>query len=331
MKIKLFIATMAALTSISCIKENSVSFTEASSKKEKVALTVSVDTPITKALTADTPEESKVNNVQILVFRGDGAMDAYKEAATSPVNNVSCTAGARTIYAVVNYHASLKDIKDLSELNAKMFSFSDEKLGGFQMIGKTTHNVSASNATVDIKVSRAVAKIHFTNIKTDFQAKAYKNMPFKVTKIYAINITEKYQVTYPSTVMAPAINKAKLNTGLEANAKTLLLYQPALPMSVTNGAAPISVDKSFYVYPNHSTIEADKTRIVVEATLGSKTYYYPLTFADKIKANTYYDIRSLVITRPGSDNPNIPVITGDCGFKVNVIDWTTGKEINPTI
>ena len=69
----------------------------------------------------------------------------------------------------------------------------------------------------------------------------------------------------------------------------------------------------------------------MEATLGNKTYYYPLTFADKIKANTLYDIKNLIIKRPGSDNPNIPVITGDCGFKVNVIDWTTGETLNITI
>ena len=329
MKTKLIFAAMTAIAMLSCRKE--IPSASPSLLSEKVQLTINVDVPQTRVTTADTPEESKVNDIQILVFRLDGALDAYKRESSSPISGISCTAGQRNIYAVVNFPTDLCSVKTENELRGKTFAFYDEKLNGFQMIGKTTHNVSASNATVQISVQRAVAKIHFNGIKTDFQDKAYKKMPFKVTKIYAINITEKYQVTYPSTVMAPAINKAKLNTGLAANAKTLLLYQPASPMAVTNGAAPISVDRSFYVYPNYSTIEYNKTRIVVEATLGSKTYYYPLTFADKIKANTLYDIKNLIIKRPGSDNPNIPVITGDCGFKVNVIDWTTGETLNITI
>lgn len=324
------IAAMAALALASCKKEALVNHSEPAGS-ERVELTVNVGGEQTKATTADTPEEAKINSIQILVFREDGSIDAYKQATSSPVSGVSCTAGSRTIYAVANCPEGLSSVKSLSELNARKFAFTNENLNGFQMIGNTTKRITAADGNASVTVDRAVAKIHFTNIKTDFQAPAYQGMAFKVTKIYAINVVGNYQVTYPTTVAAPTVNKARLDASLAAGPKSLLLYQPATPTAVTNGATATSVDKSFYVYPNYSTAEADKTRIVVEATLGGKTYYYPLTFSNTIKANTYYDITSLVIKRPGSDNPNTPVIVKDCDFTVVVSDWTTGETISPSI
>lgn len=329
MKTNFILAAMAVFALVSCQKEINVK--SPVNQEESVQLTVNVGSAETKAVTADTPEESQLNDIQVLVFRQDGAIDAYKKATASPVTGVSCTSGSRTIYAVVNCPTDLSTVKSLSELEAKTFAFADEKLGGFQMIGKTVKNISAADGDATINVDRAVAKIHLTNIKTDFQASAYQSMPFQVTKIYAINVTGNYAVTYPSSVVAPTVNVAKLDATLSGNPKALLLYEPSAPMAVTNGADAISIDKSFYVYPNYSTIESNKTRIVVEVTLGGTTYYYPLTFGTSIKANTYYDITGLVIKRPGSDDPNVPVVSKDCGFNINVIDWTTGETISPSI
>lgn len=329
MKTKFILPTMAVLALISCQKETTVN--SPVNQRERVQLTVNVGSAGTKAVTADTPEEAKVNDIQILVFRPEGNLDAYKKAAVSPVDGVSCTAGLRTIYAVVNCPTDLSAVKNLAELNAKTFAFANEKPGGFQMIGTTSKNITATDGNASLTVDRAVAKIHLSNIKTDFQAPAYQDMPFKVTRIYAINVTGNYAVTYPTSTNAPTVNVGRLDQGLNANQEALLLYEAQAPIDVTNGAAATAIDKSFYVYPNYSNMEGKKTRIVVEASLGSKLCYYPLTFDGAIRHNTYYDITGLVIMRPGSEDPNTPVITKDCDFTVNVSDWTTGEAMSTTI
>lgn len=329
MKSKFIYAAMTVFAFCACQKESEIK--SPINLGERVELTVNVGSAQTRAVTADTPEESKVNSIQVFVFRPDGTVDAYKKASASPVTGVSCTAGTRTIYAVVNCPTDLSTIKSLTDFNAKTLAFANEKLGGFQMVGNTSKNITLDDANVTLTVDRAVAKIHLSNIKLDFQAAVYKNMPFKITRIYAINVIGNYAVTYPTSVVAPSVNVAKCGTSLSADSKVLLLWQPSSPITVTNGADATSIDRSFYVYPNYSTIEGNKTRIVVEATLGGTTYYYPLTFGTSIKANTYYDITGLLIKRQGSDNPNVPVVTKDCVFNVNVIDWSTGESINPSI
>ena len=39
-------------------------------------------------------------------------------------------------------------------------------------------------------------------------------------------------------------------------------------------------------------------------------------------ANKSYEIAEVVLTRPGSDNPDEPVSFADATFSITVIDWT---------
>ena len=67
MKTKLIFAAMTAIAMLSCRKE--IPSASSAFLVEKVQLTINVDVPQTRAMTADTPEESKVNDIQILVFQ----------------------------------------------------------------------------------------------------------------------------------------------------------------------------------------------------------------------------------------------------------------------
>ena len=63
------------------------------------------------------------------------------------------------------------------------------------------------------------------------------------------------------------------------------------------------------------------TRIVIETTLGTSKYYYPINLPE-MADNKSYEIEEVVLTRPGSDNPDEPVSFADATFSINVIDWT---------
>ena len=50
----------------------------------------------------------------------------------------------------------------------------------------------------------------------------------------------------------------------------------------------------------------------------------------RVDQNTAYDI-SLTVTRPGSDSPDKPVDTQAAEFKIQVVDWADGGDINEVI
>ena len=41
-----------------------------------------------------------------------------------------------------------------------------------------------------------------------------------------------------------------------------------------------------------------------------------------LERNKSYEIELVKVTRPGSDDPDVPVSFADATFEVNVIDWT---------
>jgi hypothetical protein len=61
---------------------------------------------------------------------------------------------------------------------------------------------------------------------------------------------------------------------------------------------------------------------VVKATLGTDVYYYPITLP-ALESNKSYEIEELILTRPGSDDPDKPVSIQECTFQINVLGWTT--------
>ena len=78
----------------------------------------------------------------------------------------------------------------------------------------------------------------------------------------------------------------------------------------------------FNAYPNLNSADdqvAD-TRLVVEATLDGRKYYYPVTMP-KMESNKSYEISELKITRPGSDDPDKPIEIVDQDFKITVNPW----------
>ena len=95
--------------------------------------------------------------------------------------------------------------------------------------------------------------------------------------------------------------------------------------SVVNEEA-YSTQHTFYCYPNKAA-DSDatswsprRTRLVLKTTLGTDTYYYPVTLPE-LENNKSYELE-LTITRPGSDNADMPVSFEDCAFEITVKPWT---------
>ena len=68
---------------------------------EPCELTVGICGSMTRATAVTKDNEAKVNDLQVFVFRGD-ELDAYASVDNAMQLTLSCTAGEREVYALVN-------------------------------------------------------------------------------------------------------------------------------------------------------------------------------------------------------------------------------------
>ena len=317
-------AAAAALCTIACNKDLNSSAPvqgqeQAVKEGERCEVTVGIaGGENTKATGSTADDEVKVNLLQIFVFRAD-ALDAYTKVANSTEATLSCTAGDRVIYALVN-DVDRSGIKTKTELLAAVSDYSNTLDGGFAMIGSTEKTLpQTSKVTID--VNRLASRVIIKQISRDFTAPALEALSFSIDKIWLQNVA------------------ADINFGLTATPATWLNKQQA-PASFSNKYISDIVDASiadetkyetphtFFCYPNPTTDDssaatwcARHTRLVVQTTLGDNTYYYPITLP-VLEYNKSYEIENLTITRPGSDDPDVPVTFKDCTFDINIKPWT---------
>ena len=323
----LMVASAAILAgAVSCNKTDSPAQTEGTPAE----LTLNISNGAFTKATINDANENKVNNVQIFVFRKDGELDAYATSTQKNDIKVSCTTGPKDVYALVNAPDGSK-ISKKSELEATTSKLSDNSLTNFVMIGSKPIDMTPSvNET--IMVSRIAARLTVSKITASFTSLAYKQMEFKVNRIYVVNAAG--DVNYKLEKKAPTtwFNKMAYTTS-DVDA---LLYADATDTKITE-ATPYDTPTSFYTYPNSTQTDSQAeefsarfTRVVVETILGGKTYYYPVSI-ENIESNKYYNIKNLTITRPGSLSPDTPVSSLECTVSIEVKEWGQGMEKDFTI
>lgn len=269
---------------------------------------IEVETKATGEAATVAANEAKVNNLQVLVFRGD-FLDAYGTASANTLS-VSCTAGSRTIYAVVN-GPNLSAVTSLNAFKAMAVDLSANSADSFVMIGSTSTTLPGTKS-VNIEVSRLVSRVVIKQITRNFTAPSLQSLSFTVDKIYLVNAAG--DINYGKT----AATTKWYNLQEDKNEVPALLKDtPAA--SIANNASH-STYHYFYAMPNPATSKT--TRLVIEATLGSSKYYYPVDLP-ALEGNKSYELAGVTIKRGGSDNPDTPVTSDDISFSLTVKGWTT--------
>ena len=302
-----FAAALAAL--VACNKNEA---TPMQPQKQELLvpceLTVGISGAMTKATAVTTENEAKVNNLQIFVFRGDD-LDAYASVDNAKELTLSCTAGERVVYALVNA-PDYSAVPGKAALLAKVSELSANSLTNFEMVGSKTVTLPQTG-TVSIDVNRIASRVVLKKITRNFTSAALQALDFTVDAIYLVNVAGN--TSYDLTAAPAAWYNVAENKGELAS---LLVDTPAVP--IAQGQA-YDTAHTFYAYPNDLAVNT--TRIVIETTLGTSKYYYPINLPE-MAAKKSYEIAEVVLTRPGSDNPDEPVSFADATFSINVIDWT---------
>ena len=351
MKKTLFI--MAAVAAMACSCDKDADCEPCQEAETKATLNVSLDfedepqTRATSYVTAQT-YETKVNDVQVLVFDSTGALNAYVDADTKTSGiSISTTAGSKTVWAVVN-GPNLSSITTLSALQSTAVDLganSTTETTGFVMAGSTTCTVGSSAATASVAVKRLVARVALQKINNSLPG-SYGALT--VNNVTLINVVGNQNLAGTASV-STWYNKMGRKDGATATGQiidgsTYVASHPTLTFksvgsSVANGASLTpTTPYLFYCYPNSTTTDATgwsssftarKTRLVVAATIGGTKYYYPVVI-DTPARNTAYTVE-LTITGLGSTDPDKPVQKGSITASVTVEGWASGAVYNETI
>ena len=307
---KSIFAFAAALAALVACNKNDVAPMQPQNQESLVTceLTVGICGAMTKATAVSADNEAKVNNLQVFVFRGDD-LDAYASVDNAQELTLSCTAGDRVVYALVNA-PDYSAVPGKAALLAKVSELSANSLTNFEMVGSKSVTLPQSEK-VSIDVNRIASRVVLKKITRSFTSEALQVLNFKVDAIYLINVAGN---TSYDLSAAPA---KWYNVAENKNELASLLYDAPASL-ITNGQS-YSTAHTFYAYPND--LATNTTRLVIETTLGETKYYYPINLPE-MAANKSYEIEEVKITRPGSDNPDEPVSFADATFSINVIDWT---------
>lgn len=325
MKRKLFFAVLAAVVLASCNESVCV---EPEDESGLVKLNLSV--PVGQTKSAGTEDERNVYNLQVFLFDDNGALEAYDYVKNQLSTSLECTPGIKKIVAITNA-PDLKDVKSFEDLNGRTSNMKDNSLRNFIMSGSVQEDITAS-ADISIPVTRLAAKITIASITNNMALDYHKNLNFKVSDMYLINVPGSTGYLEEKT---PELWYNMMKVGGAADVLLLVSRHKSDQITVPYGEAK-QVGEVFYSYPNGTQTDTSDpewcpryTRFVVEAWLGNDRYYYPVSIPN-IERNTAYEIH-LTVTRPGSSSPDALIDLEAASVSINIVDWVDTEDINEKI
>lgn len=313
------------------------------------------DVPQTKAVSAYTTAqtyESQVNAVQILVFNSNGTLDKYVNAGTSTSGiSISTVTGAKTVWAVVN-GPTLSSIGSLSALKATTINLGSNNSitasTGFVMAGSNSCTVGSSSTSCSITVSRFVSRVALQSVKNSLPS-AYGSITVNAAWISNVVGNQNLEGSASASTWYNKFGRADESTQTSSHIIDGSTYKASCPdLTFKSIGSSVSVGSThtpstpylFYCMPNSSTtaptafsttFSAQRTVLVVKATISGTVYYYPIPLDDAAPArNTAYTV-ALTITGLGSTDPNIPVSKGSISASITVAGWSSGATYDETI
>lgn len=275
---------------------------------QRYPLSVSVRDFGTK-ITSDSGETS-CKLLTVCVYRADGSLDAFAQRTNADSLHLNCTSLASKVYVIVNHDPTAVSLSSAALL-AKTVSLDENAPDSLIMVGSSDVSLPG-NETLTVGVKRLVSRVVVKSIKRRFPAGSLASLGFKVKRVYLKNVPANMNLGLSS---APTVFK---NTTKGVYKDSPLLYDE-ISSEIANGA---SYDTPHYLYSCPRSGEMSlRTRLVIEASLGNTDYYYPVDLPETMSPNCSYEISDLVISRPGSDDPDEPVSSGALSFSLAITPW----------
>ena len=331
----LSVAAVALAGAVSCDKAS-----DAAPGAGPVTLKVNVigsgGTRATGVVSNSPDTEAKVNTLQVLVFDGD-VLDGYSRSSGSRTATVSCTAGSREIYAVVN-GTDLSGVTTKSDLLGVVGDLANE-ISNFIMVGSVTETLER-DGDVTIPVDRLAARVVIRGIRNGLGSPSLAG-DFRIRSVYLTNVAGDCDLGLSSSrVPTKWYNRRGYEASNNLGDFTFDAVDTAVAAGATYGEAHF-----FYSMPNSAPgrvglaggdtgFTPRAARLVIRAEIAGKLYDYPILLP-ALEANHSYEINLVNITRAGNpddgshdpDDPDDtdeerPVEGVEQGFEITVNDWT---------
>ena len=272
-----------------------------------------------------TDGEAAVDDWALLLYRDGRLAEAGTSSSGSAIRK-TLPAGEYTAYAVVNPPASFDPagFSDPGALAGAESALGDNAPGRLVMAGRRTVSVP-----VPEKVS------------VQFKNPALAARPFRLKGIYLTNCYGKTRYgsdwTAEDILSTASVWHNRMGFHSEAGVDGLLA-ETGLDIPVT-ADRPHTQEHVFYFYPNPLPASLDtrsgtwtrrRTRLVLEAQIGDRTYYYPVTLPESQRNRTYLIeeavIRTLGSLDPEKDEPGSIEVT----FRTSTEDWSPSYPVTET-
>ena len=330
----LSVAAVALAGAVSCDKAS-----DAAPGAGPVTLKVNVigagGTRATGVVSNSPDTEAKVNTLQVLVFDGD-VLDGYSRSSGRTAT-VSCTAGSREIYAVVN-GTDLSGVTTKGDLLGVVGDLANE-ISNFIMVGSVTETLER-DGDVTIAVDRLAARVVIRGIRNGLGSPSLAG-DFRIRSVYLTNVAGDCDLGLSSSrVPSKWYNRRGYEASNNLGDFTFDAVDTAVAAGATYGEAHF-----FYSMPNSAPgrvglsggdtgFTPRAARVVIRAEIAGKLYDYPILLP-ALEANHSYEINLVNITRAGNpddgshdpDDPDDtdeerPVEGVEQGFEITVNDWT---------
>ena len=290
-----------------------------------------------------TDGEAAVDDWALLLYRDGRLAEAGTSSSGSAIRK-TLPAGEYTAYAVVNPPASFAPagFPDPGVLAGAESALGDNAPGRLVMAGRRTVTVPVPDGSVQrIGVDRLVCKAGIRKVSVQFKNPDVAARPFRLKGIYLTNCYGKTRYgsdwTAEDILSTASVWHNRMGFHSEAGVDGLLA-ETGLDIPVT-ADRPHTQEHFFYYYPNPLPASLDtrsgtwtrrKTRLVLEAQIGDRTYYYPVTLPESQRNRTYLIeeavIRSLGSLDPERDEPGALDIT----FSTSPDDWFPTFNVTET-
>lgn len=335
-----------AFTFGSCSNDSSENAPDVGEKTAQVQITLKgvADTRATDTSIPTQNAENTINRYTVIIFNSDKTVNAIQSFdGTSMAANMSCKPAAGCFGIVVanapsdNYFAGVSNMAGFlaktialeSAQTPTSLPMSGEILSGSS---KTFVLNAGTNSGFTVALSRLVARVSISSIKTDFNASGqYANATFTPRNIFIRNaqsvvipITGDATLTTPSSATFLKGNYADYTSG-----EGFLTEATSGATEMKNTTTPYTKNFWFYLFPNASS--SYRTALVIEGlfkTNSSDTgtrMFYPIII-NKTQLNTTITEKdgSTVTTVDGTSNPRLGSIDRNKTYALTATIRTIG-------
>lgn len=291
----------------------------------------------TKVTGASDASETNVQRWAVMLFDA-GNPAAWYYATSDGSADITCTVRKGRpyrAYAIVNYPPDFSPSLIQGEGHLLQFSstLSSNTDNALVMFGSKQLPVLPSGTT-SIPLQRLCSKVAINKISVSMEDPVYAAQEFTLNALYLTNVytCTSFVCDHYEPDSDPNLWYNARGWHGSGNVRTLdnLVGDRGLGVSIGNGNS-YQTQHVFYAYPNaceeDSTDEhwsPRHTRLVIEATLGARRYYYTITLPAMIR-NNCYTINEASIRKPGSLDPEM-IIPGIVDAVVTITEDTWDSE-----